>query len=90
MTGRDGIAGDRLRSFIERIQRIEEDLKAMNQDKKDVFAEAKGEGFDAKILRRFRPGNKTRRSVTNATRWSTLIFARSKWFQLQGSGRRAS
>jgi uncharacterized protein (UPF0335 family) len=51
MTGPDGIAGDRLRSFVERIERIEEDLKAMNDDKKDVFAEAKGEGFDVRILK---------------------------------------
>ena len=51
MSGPDGIAGGRLRSFVERIERIEEDLKAMNDDKKDVFAEAKGEGFDVKILK---------------------------------------
>jgi uncharacterized protein (UPF0335 family) len=51
MSGPDGIASDRLRSFVERIERIEEDLKAMNDDKKEVFAEAKGEGFDVKILK---------------------------------------
>lgn len=49
MSGPDGIAGDRLRSFVERIERIEEDLKALNDDKKDIFA--KGEGFDVKILK---------------------------------------
>jgi uncharacterized protein (UPF0335 family) len=47
----DGVAGDRLRSFVERIERIDEDLKAMNDEKKDVFAEAKAEGFDVKILK---------------------------------------
>jgi uncharacterized protein (UPF0335 family) len=51
MSGPDGIAGDRLRSFVERIERIDEDLRAMNDEKKDVFAEAKGEGFDIKILK---------------------------------------
>jgi uncharacterized protein (UPF0335 family) len=51
MAGPDLIAGDRLRSFVERIERIEEDLKAMDDDKKDVFAEAKGEGFDVRILK---------------------------------------
>jgi uncharacterized protein (UPF0335 family) len=51
MSGQDGVAGDRLRSFVERIERIDEDLKAMNDEKKDVFAEAKGEGFDVKILK---------------------------------------
>jgi len=49
MSGPDGIAGDRLRSFVERIERIDEDLKAMNDEKKDVLAEAKGEGFDNAI-----------------------------------------
>jgi len=44
MSGPDGIAGDRLRSFVERIERIDEDLRAMNDEKKDVFAGAKGEG----------------------------------------------
>ena len=51
MSGPGGIAGDRLRAFVERIERIEEDIKGLNEDKKDVFAEAKGEGFDVKILK---------------------------------------
>jgi uncharacterized protein (UPF0335 family) len=51
MSGPDGIAGDRLRSFVERIERIDEDLKTMNEDKRGVLAEAKGEGFDVKILK---------------------------------------
>jgi len=51
MSGPGGVAGDRLRAFVERIERIEEDIKGLNKDKKDVYAEAKGEGFDAKILR---------------------------------------
>ena len=51
MSGPEGIAGDRLRSFVERIERIDEDLKAMNDEKKGVFAEAKGEGFDVKIVK---------------------------------------
>ncbi len=51
MSGPGGIAGDRLRAFVERIERLEEDIKGLNEDKKDVFAEAKGEGFDVKILK---------------------------------------
>ena len=51
MSGPGGVAGDRLRSFVERIERIEEDIKGLNEDKKDIYAEAKGEGFDVKILR---------------------------------------
>ena len=51
MTSSVGIAGDRLRSLVERIERIEEEIKGLSDDKKDIFMEAKGEGFDVKILR---------------------------------------
>ncbi|HUI21856.1 MAG TPA: DUF2312 domain-containing protein [Methylocella sp.] len=51
MSGPDGIAGDRLRTFVERIERMDEQLKAINEEKKEIFAEAKGEGFDVKILK---------------------------------------
>lgn len=47
-----GIAGDRLRSFIERIERLEEERRALAGDIKEVYAEAKGTGFDAKIMRK--------------------------------------
>ena len=47
-----GIAGDRLRSLIERIERLEEEKKTLGSDIKDVYAEAKGAGFDVKILRK--------------------------------------
>jgi uncharacterized protein (UPF0335 family) len=46
-----GIAGERLRSFIERIERLEEEKRTLGEDIKEVFAEAKGSGFDAKIMR---------------------------------------
>ena len=46
-----GIAGERLRSFIERIERLEEEKRTLSEDIKEVFAEAKGSGFDAKIMR---------------------------------------
>ena len=45
------IAGEQLRAFVERIERVEEEIKALTDDKKDIYAEAKGEGFDVKILR---------------------------------------
>jgi len=51
MSKKGGVAGDQLRAFVERIERIEEDIKALNDDRKDVYAEAKGNGFDVKILR---------------------------------------
>jgi len=46
-----GIAGERLKSFIERIERLEEEKRALAEDIKEVFAEAKGVGFDVKTMR---------------------------------------
>ncbi|HOV02949.1 MAG TPA: DUF2312 domain-containing protein [Kaistiaceae bacterium] len=46
-----GVAGAQLRSFIERIERLEEEKKAIADDIRDVFAEAKGTGFDVKTMR---------------------------------------
>ncbi|WP_424363654.1 DUF2312 domain-containing protein [Methylocystis parvus] len=51
MTDTVGIAGDRIRSLIERVEHIEEEIKALNEGKKEIFAEAKGEGFDVKVLK---------------------------------------
>jgi len=48
---KSGFAKDRLRSFVERVERLEEEKKALSDDIKEVYAEAKGEGFDIKILR---------------------------------------
>ncbi len=45
-------AQGQLKSFIERIERLEEDKAAVSADLKDVYAEAKGTGFDVKILRK--------------------------------------
>lgn len=45
-------AKDRLKSFVERIERLEEEKKSLVDDIKEVFAEAKGEGFDVMILRK--------------------------------------
>lgn len=46
------IAQDRLRSFIERIERLEEEKTALMADIKEVYAEAKGTGFDPKTMRK--------------------------------------
>jgi uncharacterized protein (UPF0335 family) len=46
-----GIAADRLRSLIERIERLEEEKKALSVDIRDIYAEAKSAGFDVKIMR---------------------------------------
>ena len=47
-----GVAGDRLKSFIERIERLEEEKKALADDIKDVYGEAKANGFDTRIMRK--------------------------------------
>lgn len=46
-----GIATDRLRSLIERIERLEEEKKGIQSDIRDIFAEPKSAGFDVKIMR---------------------------------------
>lgn len=46
-----GVAGDRLRSFIERIERLEEEKATIAVDIREVYAEAKATGFDPKIMR---------------------------------------
>jgi uncharacterized protein (UPF0335 family) len=50
--GATTIAADRLRSFIERVERLEEDKAAVTNDIKEVYAEAKGEGYDVKTQRK--------------------------------------
>ena len=45
-------AREQLKAFIERVERLEEEKKALSDDIRDVFAEAKGNGFDVKILRK--------------------------------------
>ncbi len=52
MTDVGGIGAARLKSFIERIEHLEEDKAGIAADIKDVYGEAKGEGFDTKVLRK--------------------------------------
>jgi uncharacterized protein (UPF0335 family) len=49
--GNMAVEGGRLRSIVERIEQLEEEIRSLNDDKKDVYAEAKSAGFDVKILR---------------------------------------
>ncbi len=51
MTEPGGIAAQRLRAFIERIERLEEEKAALSADIREVYAEARGDGFDAKTMR---------------------------------------
>ena len=45
------IPGSKIRSFVERIENLDAELQELNEQKKEVFAEAKGEGFDVRILK---------------------------------------
>jgi len=47
-----GVQGDRLKSFVERVERLEEEKKALAEDIKEIYAEAKAIGYDAKIMRK--------------------------------------
>jgi uncharacterized protein (UPF0335 family) len=49
--GHNSFASEQLKSIIERIERLEEEKAALSEDVKEVYAEAKGNGFDTKILR---------------------------------------
>ncbi|UJQ94011.1 DUF2312 domain-containing protein [Mariluticola halotolerans] len=64
-----GVARDQLRAFVERIERLEEEKKAIAEDIKEVYAEAKGNGFDTKVLRqvvRIRKQDKSERMEQEA------------------------
>jgi uncharacterized protein (UPF0335 family) len=46
-----GVSGNQLRAIIERIEQVEEEIKALAEAKKEIYQEAKGNGFDVKIIR---------------------------------------
>ncbi|MEQ8510644.1 MAG: DUF2312 domain-containing protein [Rhodospirillaceae bacterium] len=52
MSDTGGLAADRLKSFIERIERLEEEKKNLTADTREVYAEAKSSGFDTKTMRK--------------------------------------
>jgi uncharacterized protein (UPF0335 family) len=51
MSGRVEVAGDQLQAIVERIEHVEEEIKELTEAKKEIYQEAKGNGFDVKILR---------------------------------------
>jgi uncharacterized protein (UPF0335 family) len=51
MSGPVEVAGDQLRTIVERIEKVEEELKELSEVKKEIYQEAKSNGFDVKILR---------------------------------------
>lgn len=50
--GHNSVAGDQLKAFCERIERLEEEKRAIADDIKDVYKEAVGNGFDGKVLKK--------------------------------------
>ena len=67
----DSVARDQLRSIVERIERLEEEKKAITDDIREVFAEAKANGVDTKVLRqvlRLRRQDVTERQEQDAIR----------------------
>ena len=69
-----GIAGAQLKSFIERIERLEDEKRALGEDIKEVYAEAKGSGFEPKIMRQIIKIRR-KRSTTNRRPCSTCTNA---------------
>jgi uncharacterized protein (UPF0335 family) len=51
MGGPVKVAGDQLRAIVERIEHVEEEIRELNEAKKEIFQEAKSNGFDVKVLR---------------------------------------
>lgn len=47
----DNVGGDQIRAFVERVERLEEEITALNTDKREVYAEAKGNGFNVKAIK---------------------------------------
>ncbi len=61
-----GITGDQLKSFVERIERLEEEKAGLAEDIREIFAESKSQGYDPKIMRevlKIRKMNKEDREV---------------------------
>src|SRR6516165_5275210 len=66
MSGPLGVAGDQLRAIVERIEHVEEEIKELTDAKKEIYLEAKSNGFDVKIIREvIRLPNRTPRSATH-------------------------
>jgi uncharacterized protein (UPF0335 family) len=51
MGGPVDVPGNQLRAIVERIEQVEDEIKDLNEAKKEIYAEAKSNGFDVKVLR---------------------------------------
>lgn len=50
--GHNGVAGDQLKSIVERVETVEEQIKELNADKADIYKEARGNGFDVPTIKK--------------------------------------
>jgi uncharacterized protein (UPF0335 family) len=72
------ISGDQLRNIVERIEHVEHEIQELADAKKEIYLEAKGNGFDVKILREVICASKTLTSMTSTNLWSKYICRPSK------------
>src|SRR5262249_51353807 len=79
MSGPVEVAGDQLRAIVERIEHIEEEIKELNEGKREIFQEAKSNGFDVRSFERsFGYESRTRRSARSTSHCSKFILERSR------------
>ena len=76
MTDPVGIAGDRVHLVLQRIEQLDTELQEINEQRKEVFAEAKGEGFDVKVLKEIIKLRKQDKDERDDTRPCSTLHAR--------------
>jgi uncharacterized protein (UPF0335 family) len=85
-----GVAGERLKSFVERIERLEEEKRALAEDIKEVYSEAKGAGFDAKTIRQLVRLRKLDEEDRDEQEALLDLYMRALGMKPERSGRRAA
>ena len=69
-----GVSGQRLKSFIERVERLEEEKTGIGEDIKDVYGEAKATGFDPKIMKKIVKLRKANKEALQAEKELTELY----------------
>lgn len=72
-----GVEVPKLKSYIERIERVLEEISGMNEDKKDIFAEAKSNGFDVKTMRKIIAARKLKANERAEQEYMYDLYARA-------------
>jgi uncharacterized protein (UPF0335 family) len=84
------VAGERLKSFVERIERLEEEKRALAEDIKEVYSEAKGVGFDVKTIRQLVRMRKMDEDDRDEQEALLDLYMRALGMKPERSGRRAA